>query len=188
MPGHRVLFLCDMKIPNLLLVAGSGNKSGKTTFACRVIEQFRNKGITAIKITPHFHETTPGLVLKAEGTGFAIYEETDQRTEKDSSRMLRAGAKKVYYAKVTDASLSKAFSEILSFFPEGTPIVCESPALRHFIVPGLFIIMKSQTSLNTKNINNLLRLPHVLIDLEELEGMSSLPIDIREGRWTWKET
>jgi len=47
-----------MVIPNLLLIAGTGNKSGKTTLACRVIEQFRQSGISAVKITPHFHDIT----------------------------------------------------------------------------------------------------------------------------------
>ena len=51
-----------MIIPNLLIIAGTGNKSGKTTLACRMIEQFRNPGLISVKITPHFHETTPGLI------------------------------------------------------------------------------------------------------------------------------
>jgi hypothetical protein len=37
-----------MEVPNLLLIAGTGNKSGKTTFDCRVIEQFRECGIAAV--------------------------------------------------------------------------------------------------------------------------------------------
>ncbi|MBK8884338.1 MAG: hypothetical protein IPN67_18855 [Bacteroidales bacterium] len=49
-------------IPNLLLIAGTGTKSGKTTMACKIIRQFSELKITAIKITPHFHETTPGLL------------------------------------------------------------------------------------------------------------------------------
>ncbi len=56
-----------MTIPNLLIIAGTGNKSGKTTFACRLIEQFRSLDIISMKITPHFHETTAGLkLLKGE--------------------------------------------------------------------------------------------------------------------------
>ena len=48
-------------IKNLLLFAGTGTKSGKTTMACRIIAKFPELKITAIKITPHFHETTTGL-------------------------------------------------------------------------------------------------------------------------------
>ena len=60
--------------------------------ACKLIEHFREYNITAIKITPHFHETTPGLKTIREETGYAIYEETNSDTTKDTSRMLRSGA------------------------------------------------------------------------------------------------
>ena len=46
-----------------LLIAGTGTKSGKTSMACRIIRQFPELKITAIKITPHFHETTTGLLV-----------------------------------------------------------------------------------------------------------------------------
>jgi len=48
-----------MIINNLLLIAGTGNKSGKTTLACKVIEQHREHGIIGIKITPHFMKPLP---------------------------------------------------------------------------------------------------------------------------------
>jgi len=113
-----------MTIPNLLIIAGTGNKSGKTSMACRIIEQFRPLGIVSVKITPHFHETTPGLVLIAAKTGYSVYEETNSGSSKDTSRMLKAGASKVYFAKVTDNSLGEAFKEIMMKIQEGTPVVC----------------------------------------------------------------
>ncbi len=174
-----------MTIPNLLLIAGTGNKSGKTTFACRVIEKFRETGIFAIKITPHFHDTTPGLNLLISGEGFSIFEEKDAGSQKDTSRMLRSGASQVYFAKTTDNDLSKVFTEIINFIPAGSPIVCESPALRYYIEPGLFIIMMSGTDHNNKNINKLLGLPHVLIRLDDLPKMDSLPITFERGKWIY---
>jgi hypothetical protein len=174
-----------MEIPNLLLIAGTGNKSGKTTFACRVIEQFRQCGIAAVKITPHFHEITPGLLLLAENKGFSIFEELDPSTNKDTSRMLSAGAKKVFFAKVTDNDLLNAFNEILKFIPDGTPIVCESPGLRYFLNPGIFIIMRSEESYNAKNINKLLKLPHVLMELKGLNKIEHLPFSFSNGKWSF---
>ena len=64
--------------------------------------QFPELKITAIKITPHFHETTEGLLTISEITGYTIYEETERNSFKDTSRMLAAGAHKVYFAKVWD--------------------------------------------------------------------------------------
>ncbi len=87
-----------MLIPNLLIIAGTGNKSGKTSMACRIIGQFRHHEIVSVKITPHFHKTTPGLVLISEKSGYSVYEETNNDISKDTSRMLNAGASRVFFA------------------------------------------------------------------------------------------
>jgi hypothetical protein len=172
-----------MKIPNLLLIAGTGNKSGKTTLACRIIAQLRNEGVFAVKITPHFHETTPGLVILSESAGFSIYEETNTNTAKDTSRMLIAGAKRVFFAKVTDSDLLSAFRAILGYIPKGAPIVCESPALRYCIEPGIFVIIHSENSINNKNINQLLELPHIMFQLNNLMGMEKIPVNFDGSKW-----
>jgi hypothetical protein len=173
-----------MHFPNLLLIAGTGTKSGKTTMACRIIEQFRHVGISAIKITPHFHETTSGLItIEEESDRHAIYEETKSESNKDTSRMLQAGASHVYFAKVFDDRLLFVFNKIMSLIPEGTPIVCESPALRNFVTPGIFIIMSSVIPNKLKNINHLLELPHVMFKLEELAGIDTIPINFENGIW-----
>jgi len=172
-----------MTIPNLLLIAGTGTKSGKTTLACRIIEQFSHLNVTAIKITPHFHETTPGLKTIYEEPGYAIYEETNTDSSKDTSRMLRAGATKVYYAKVLDDRLLFVFNRIMELIPAGTPIICESPALRYFTEPGAFLIISSQTTNKFKDISKLQALPHVMFKLEELDGMQTIPVQFENGKW-----
>lgn len=170
-------------IPNLLLIAGTGTKSGKTTMACRIIEQFGDLNITAIKITPHFHETTPGLKTIFEKKSYSIYEETNSKLSKDTSRMLKSGAVKVYFAKVFDDRLLFVFNKIKDLIPKGTPIICESPALRNYIEPGVFVIMSSETTNKRKDINHLQALPHVMFKLEELNKISEIPIEFENGRW-----
>lgn len=177
-----------MKIPNLLLIAGTGTNSGKTSLACRIIESFPGLKITAIKITPHFHETTPGLILKSEKAGYVVYEETNRDSSKDTSRMIRAGAAKVYFAKVHDNQLSEAFNEIMKEVPDGAPLICESPALRNFIEPGVFIIMTSNVINKHKDIKHLQTLPHLKITLEELEKQENIPVGFEHGKWIhWPE-
>jgi hypothetical protein len=172
-----------MKVPNLLIIAGTGNKSGKTSMACRIIAQLRPLGIVSVKITPHFHETTPGLALISEKKGYSLYEETNRGTTKDTSRMLKAGASRVYFAKVTDDSLDEAFNEIMKNIPEGTPVVCESPALRHYTEPGLFIIMTSPLIDNQKDIRALLDLPHLEFNMDFLASKREIPISFNDGKW-----
>ena len=176
-----------MIVPNLLLIAGTGTKSGKTSMACRIIEQFNNLNIIAIKISPHFHETTTGLISKSEKKGYSIYEETNSNTSKDTSRMLHSGAHKVYFAKVWDDQLLNVFNEIMGYIPSNVPVICESPALRNYIEPGVFIIMYSGVVNKQKNINYLQTLPHVMFVLEKLESLDSVPIRFEEGRWHYME-
>jgi hypothetical protein len=173
-----------MTIPNLLIIAGTGTKSGKTSLACRIIDQLKELKITAIKITPHFHETTEGLIVRSEKQGYAIYEETNRGTSKDTSRMLDSGAEKVYFAKVWDDKLIEVFLEIMKEIPEGTPVICESPALRNFVEPGLFLITTSETINKHKDINHLKALPHVMIKYEDLKEIQSLPIRFENGKWS----
>jgi hypothetical protein len=173
-------------ISNLLIIAGSGTKSGKTSIACKIIKKYPELKITAIKITPHFHETTHGLVTVTEETGYVIYEETESNGFKDTSRMLRAGAHKVYFAKVWDDKLFEVFNEIMKFIPPGTPVICESPALRSCVEPGVFIIMTSSSINKHKDISHLQKLPHVMFKLEEINSIDILPIDFKDGRWLYR--
>jgi hypothetical protein len=76
--------------------------------------------------------------------------------------------------------------EILKFVPESTPLVCESPGLRYFLDPGIFIIMKSEGAYNNKDINKLSKLPHVLMTLEELNKIDRLPFSFNNGKWAFK--
>ncbi|MBG0860873.1 MAG: hypothetical protein IQL11_15345 [Bacteroidales bacterium] len=170
-----------MVIPNLLIIAGTGNKSGKTSMACRLIEQYRYLKVFGIKITPHFHETTAGLITIIEEPGYSVYEETNRELSKDSSRMLQAGALKVFFARVTDDALEEAFFEILEHIPSNAPIICESPALRYYVEPGLLIIMDSPLINKTKDISNLRKLPHVVFDLGKLT--SPVPVFFENHRW-----
>ncbi len=97
-----------------------------------------------------------------------------------------AGAQRYYFAKVTDNDLLSAFKAIMGYIPENAPIVCESPALRYFIEPGIFVIMSSDNPDNKKNINKLLELPHVMFQLEDILKMEEIPVHFESGRWLYK--
>jgi hypothetical protein len=175
-----------MIIQNLLLIAGTGTKSGKTSLACKIIEEYKNHNIYSVKITPHFHETTSGLISISEKEGYSIYEETNMETSKDTSRMLAAGAFKVYFAKVWDNQLLSVFNKIMEYIPLNVPVICESPALRNFIDPGVFIIMNSDIVNKQKNLSQLQAFHHLMFKLEELANIDSLPIGFENGRWYYR--
>jgi hypothetical protein len=180
------LISSPVHIPNLLLLAGTGTKSGKTTIACRIIDQFPNLDITSIKITPHFHKTTPGLLPVVKNKGYSIFKETDSGTSKDTSRMLHSGAHTVYLVQVWDDELPKVFNEIMKEIPQNTPVICESPALRNYIEPGVFIIMTAETINKPMNVSHLQALPHLMFKLEDLESIESIPIGFEDGKWFYE--
>lgn len=129
-------------MPQLLLVAGTGRNSGKTTLLCSVIRNVcqRHK-VTAIKITPHFHQAYGNGNTIAEEEGLCIMEEKHKESGKDSSLMLGAGADKAYFAMASEENVLKAFRVIANLIPEDHAVVCESGGLRNFLEPGLFLMM-----------------------------------------------
>jgi hypothetical protein len=130
---------------NILLISGSGRNAGKTSFLCGVISGNAGGKIVAVKITPHFHEPTPGLIAISVNENFRVYLETDPNSGKDSSLFLKSGAEKVFYIQTTDQYLNVAFSIAVSECNPDSPIVTESTALRKYITPGLYLFIQKES-------------------------------------------
>ncbi|MDD3859640.1 MAG: molybdenum cofactor guanylyltransferase [Bacteroidales bacterium] len=136
---------------NLILIGSSGRNAGKTEFACRIISNHKNKfPVYAVKIKrvctnkDECDNLCKHCYLgKMPEPGFQISEEEDNTTGKDTSRMLVAGAKKVYYIKSEKNKLGIAFSELMKSIPDNSLIVCESNYLRQYIKPGLFVLIRN---------------------------------------------
>lgn len=143
------------KLENLLIVAGTGRNSGKTTLACEIIKQFSELEPVALKISPHFHEPSAGLVLLKSDIDFNIYRELSERGDKDSSKMLISGASAAYYIQVYDNNAGRAFRWLVDYLNTTDPIVCESPALRRFVEPGVFFIADSDHIVSKKDLSDI---------------------------------
>lgn len=170
------------KINNLLIVAGTGRKSGKTTMVCRIIRQFLDNDIVSAKISPHFHEPSSGLVPLVLKDEYTLYEERDGLSQKDTSRMVGTGAKRVFYSQVSDNNISDAFAEIIKQIPSGAAIVCESPALIRYIEPGIFIIMEDKV-LSGRDASGIKEFPHLIFTLDQLKRTNRLPFIFVDGEW-----
>ncbi|MBU2652175.1 MAG: hypothetical protein KKA81_14700 [Bacteroidetes bacterium] len=127
--------------PNMLIIAGNGRNSGKTTFISRIITRISNVfPVTAIKITPHFHDMNEYEFRN--NRSFVIEHEMNPFGDKDSSRMLSAGAREVFFLRSSDTFLPEAFTHLHDCLNPEHLWVCESGGLRHFVVPGLFLIIR----------------------------------------------
>jgi hypothetical protein len=135
------------RFKDLLLVTGSGRNVGKTTFICNVISSNPLRKMSAIKISPHFHEPSESLKLIVENSNFRIFEETDYTSNKDTSRYLRAGAEKSYFIQTDDASLKESFQLTSVLLDPDQPFLVESARLGQILVPELFLFIQGSDSI-----------------------------------------
>ncbi len=128
----------------MILVSGSGRNCGKTTLACFLIEALSETNkVTGIKIAPHFHLTGKQQELMEQGPGYRIFVEKDAGTEKDTSRMLRAGAYSVYFVQCTDKGVDRAMQGLKRLLPDAGAYVCESGSMGLFFEPSFHVLVES---------------------------------------------
>lgn len=131
--------------PQLLLIGGTGRNVGKTEFTCRMIARFAaEQKIYALKVSAMYpdeqiyhgeHEHNPG--------DFFLFEEHRRNSGKDTARMLRAGAQRVFYLQCEGLHILKGFKKFIQNVPAGTPVVCESNSLGVHVQPGLSVMVTS---------------------------------------------
>lgn len=130
---------------NLLIVGGAGRNVGKTEFVCRLIRKIARKAdVYALKVSAIFpdEQLFHGDHAADAASGY-LFEETRISTDKDTSRMLRAGARRVFYLRGEDADITKGFEEFLSHVPDDAVYICESNSLDTVVKPGIHIMVKS---------------------------------------------
>jgi len=138
-----------IKMPNMIMIGAAGKNIGKTTLASQIINNFKdNYGIIAIKITiirddGAFFDGRNAVRVENLKNGYMITGETDFKSTKDTSRLLRAGAKKVYWLRTIKSHIWDGFNDIMRKIPDDAPIVCESNTLRNHVEPGVFVIVRS---------------------------------------------
>jgi hypothetical protein len=133
--------------PSILLLGAAGRNSGKTTFACALIERLSKEGpIVAAKVTT-IRERDGTCPRGGEGCGvcaafkdrYDITEETVCGGTKDTQRLLASGAAQVYWLRVLKEHLEEGAAALLERIGPDLPVVCESNSLRHVLAPGLFL-------------------------------------------------
>ena len=144
------------KFENIILIAGSGRNVGKTTLGCKILGAAKKQEIVTVKITPHFHEATSGLIEIDKGNGWTVSEETNISTKKDSSIFLKNGAKKSYFIQAKEDKLGDAFNAIKKLLPTDKLVIIESAALHKIIEPALFIfVLPDGKSIDEENESTL---------------------------------
>lgn len=139
---------------NFILIGSSGRNSGKTEFACRLISQHAHEfPVYAVKVKRVCldkdqcdQKCSDCRIGDVPPEGFEISEESCSLNNKDTSRMLAAGAHKVFFLKSTSENLQQGFEKLMNQIPENVPVICESNGLRHIFEPGLYIVIQNNDS------------------------------------------
>lgn len=143
-----------MKLGGMLMIGSAAANVGKTELACAIIGKFsKTTDITAVKVTtikqrdgqcPRGGEGC-GVCSSLEGD-FVITEETNSKSNKDTARLLAAGAKRVFWLRVMKTHLKEAITTLLDIIGPDAISICESNSLRQVAEPGLFLIVKGHSA------------------------------------------
>lgn len=128
---------------HLLIVGGTARNVGKTEFVCQLIKAIsHNHSIYGLKVSAIFPDE--GIYHGTHSDDVAtrqVIEETRLDTSKDTSRMLQAGARRVFYLRSEDDGILSGYQEFKRQLPHDALIVCESNALGEHLKAGLQIIV-----------------------------------------------
>ena len=132
-----------ISMPNFLNISGEGRNVGKTILACNIIAKFsRDYPVIGLKLTPHVHQDVGNAKALITDKDLVLYEETDDYTRKDSSRMLAAGATKAYLIQVTEEKLKTGLEAFFNLAGRNSLVVCESGRLHKIIKPGVSLFLR----------------------------------------------
>ncbi len=137
-----------IKADGMLMIGSAGANVGKTELACALLRKFGLKqDIMGIKATS-IEETDGQCPRGGQGCGacsslqgdFCITEENDKSSDKDTGRLLSAGASRVFWLRSRRSHLPGAATALLHVTGSDVVSICESNSLRHVVEPGLFFM------------------------------------------------
>jgi len=141
----------------MLMVGAAGRNLGKTTFICRLIERLsKTQPVIAFKVTAFddidgkiIVETQMCKTYKTLKGRFMVTRESDSG-ERDTHRMLDAGAERVYWLRTVKSALGDGMQEMFAQMRadgvslETACMICESNSTRKAVEPGLFLIVQQE--------------------------------------------
>lgn len=143
-----------LQLDGMLMIGSVASNVGKTKLACALLERFgRCSDIIGIKVTTIKSKDRRcprggwgcGICSSMEGD-FCLVEEADRELDKDTARLLAAGASRVFWLRVMKEHLEEGIESLLDIMGPDAVCICESNSLRKVVVPGLFLIVKDRFS------------------------------------------
>jgi len=140
-----------IRLENMLMIGSSESNVGKTELACALLRRFSSDHrIIGIKVTTiaSADRSCPrggqgcGVCSSMDGE-YRITQESAANSDKDTGRLLAAGAGKVYWLRVMRTHLRQGLAALLETVGRDALAICESNSLRQVVEPGLFLMVES---------------------------------------------
>ncbi len=186
-----------IKLDGMLMIGSAGANIGKTELACALLGRFsKNHNVVGIKVTTIKDKDGQcprggqgcGVCSSLEGN-FCITEEFNKSSGKDTSRLLKAGAGRVFWIRVLKEHLLEAITALLDIIGSETVSICESNSLRQVVEPGLFLMARNKESNAWKSSARQVRKYADRIVVSDGSGFD-LALDrikLVDGKWTLLE-
>jgi len=140
------------KLDGMLMIGSAGSNVGKTELGCTLLKKFcKTSDIIGIKVTtikdkdgqcPRGGEGC-GVCSSLEGV-YCITEELNRTSDKDTVRLLSAGASRVFWLRVLRDHLLEGTTALLDVIGPDAVSICESNSLRQVVEPGIFLMAKNR--------------------------------------------
>jgi hypothetical protein len=124
-----------------IVVGGHSRNVGKTSVTAGLIRAFNKYPWTAIKITSHWHGSTPVSSGKERENNCDIYEEVDREGASDTSRYLAAGASRALWVRIKDDPSDASLQQLLPILQSCPFAMIESNRILNVIQPDLFLMV-----------------------------------------------
>jgi len=186
-----------IKLDKMLMIGSAGSNVGKTELACAILNKCSKKhDIVGIKVTTIKDKNGQcprggkgcGVCSSLEGN-FCITEETNSSSGKDTSRLLAAGASRVFWIRVLKEHLVEGITALLDTIDPEAVSICESNSLRQIVEPGLFLMARKNDSNAWKSsaMDVIKYADRIVVSDGSSFDLAPDRIKLADGKWTLVE-
>lgn len=116
----------------VVVVGGQTRNVGKTSLVANLIAAVPERGWTAVKITQHEHDLP-------DNASYILREERDATGDADTSRYLRAGARRALLLSARPGHLADAVPALRRELAKADDVIIESNSVLEFLEPDVYL-------------------------------------------------
>ncbi|NTW33291.1 MAG: hypothetical protein HGB12_11835 [Bacteroidetes bacterium] len=180
-----------LRFEKLLMIGATSRNSGKTELASAFIKKFSKKNkIVGLKVsTYHINDSNfHGQQSLPLPDKYIIIKESE-KSDKDTARMLNAGASEVYWLRTKVEYINEAVNEFIKLIDKTSFIVCESNSLTKFIKPDIFIMIRNNQKPDKDSATEVMKMADIEIisNGEKFVNFDISGIEIDKGKWVLRK-